>query len=549
LTAGRAGAALERARWLVAEAADVPGPDGRDATGVLEELTVAQAVIRRRVEAALALPLAQREVALAAVLASASDSPEALAALAALPLAPVTDLVAVPAAAASGPAGAVLVRWRAADAVTAVSFRVDRVVAGTLGAAPVRVSLGTTVAAEFTDTGAPAWAPVFYEVTTLSGTRRSLVARSAPVVLTREVEAVRAHQTSDAVRLTWRLEGPVQLVTIERAVEAVEPVGPVTAEGDDGSAHQPAGADRDVDRSVRHTRIGGGSLIDPDVQPGVTYRYRLSVEYVAADGTPARTAGVEMSVAVAPRPAPVLDLAVAFSAGETMLRWTAPPGHEVRVYATPGVLVDTGLPPGGRFGPAAAPTIGPFGPENADLPVDAITGPARLLGATRHGRLLDTAAVGPVIYTPVSVLHGRGVVGRAVQHVAPGGVTELRAEDHGDELVIYFRLAPGLTEARVVWRRDRMPTGPDDPAASAATVATAGLQHRGGGWRLSAPPDGWPYYVACFPVFRVAGQPRAAAAGAELVARAPVRPLAEPASPPQVVGAGPLAAPAPTYLM
>ncbi|MBL7622473.1 zinc ribbon domain-containing protein, partial [Frankia sp. AgB1.8] len=554
-TAGRAQAALDRARWLVAQAADVRGPDGRDGAEVLGELTVAQAMIRRRVDAALGLPPAQREAALVAVLASASDSPEALAALAALPLAAPADLVAVPTV-ATGPTGAVLLRWRSADTAAPVSFRVDRVVAGTLGIPPTRSGLGTTTVAELTDAGAPAWAPVFYEVTAFSASRRSAVARTAPLVLTREVEQLRAQQTADGVRLTWRLDGPVQVVTVERAVDAVDALDPSVAQEAGEDADPAAGGDtvpsaaRVVDRSVRHTRAGGGTLTDPDVQPGVTYRYRLSVEYVAADGMPARTAGIEISVAVVARPLPVLDLAVSYSAGGTMLRWSAPPGPDVRVYATPGVLPDVGAPPGGRFGPPPAAPVGPFGPENIDLPLEALTGPVRLVGSSRRGRLLDPAAVGPVVYTPVSVLGGRGVIGRPVQHIAPGGVTELRAEDRGDELVLFFRLAPGLTEARVLWRRDRTPTGPDDPTASAATVTVAGLQSRGGGWRLSAPRDGWPYYVACFPVFRVGGQPRAAAAGAEVVVRAPARPRVDAgtAAPLAAAAAGPLAAPGPSYL-
>ncbi|MBL7502299.1 zinc ribbon domain-containing protein, partial [Frankia sp. CN7] len=539
--AGRAEAALERARWLVAQAADVPGPDGRSASEVLEELTVAQAMIRRRVDAALALPIAAREAALVAVLASAADSPEALAALNALPLAPPMDLAAFPVGGAAAAAtGAVLLRWRVADAAAPVSFRVDRVVASTLGAPPARSSLGVTTSPELTDAGAPAWAPVYYEVTAVSGSRRSAVARTVPLVLTREVDLLGAQQTDEGVRLTWRLDGPVQVVTVERAVEAVDPMD-ADEDGADPAGGPPTGglalpSARDVDRSVRHTRVSGGQLVDPDVQPGVTYRYRLSVEYVTADGTPARTAGVEVSVAVVARPRPVLDLSVAFAAGETMLRWTAPPGSDVRIYATPGVLPDLGAAAAGRF---TGPSAGPFGPESVDLPLGAVTESSRLVGTSRRGRLLDSAAAGPVIYTPVSMLGGHGVVGRPVQHVAPGGVTELRAEDRGDELVLYFRLAPGLSEARVLWRRDRMPTGPDDPTASAATVTTAGLELRGGGWRLAAPRDGWPYYVACFPIFRVAGQPRAAAAGAELVARAPAMP---PSTDPAAPGTGPMAA-------
>ncbi|MBX6390490.1 MAG: zinc ribbon domain-containing protein [Frankia sp.] len=512
--AGRAEAALEGARWLVAQAADVPGPDGRLAAEVLDELTAAHEMIRRRVDAALALPNpADREAALVAVLASASDNQRALAALAALPLPPPTELVAVPAGARAtpGPVGGVVLRWRAVDSAEQVSYRVDRVVAGPPGGAAVRSSLGTTGATELIDAAAPAWTPVYYEVTAVSGTRRSVGARTAPLVVPREVAQPQARQTSAGVRLSWRLDGPPRLVTIERVVEAV----------DDEAAADGGGSSVTVG-SVRHTRVSGYELTDPDVRPGVTYRYRLSVEYVAADGTPARTPGVETMIAVIARPRPVLDLSVGFVAGETVLRWTAQPNAEVAVYATAGVLPDA---PG-----QAAP--GPLGMENSEVALPALTGPVRLVGTSRDGRLADPAAAGPVVYTPVTVSGGRGVVGRAVQHVAAGGITDLRAEDRGDELALFFRLAPGLGEARVLWRRDRMPTGPDDQGASAATVTTSALALHGGGWRLAAPRDGWPYYIACYPVFRVGGQARAAAAGAELVARASAQPLPTPAAPP-----------------
>nr|MDT0665375.1 hypothetical protein [Micromonospora sp. DSM 115978] len=102
----REDAAADGARWLAAQAVDVPGPDGRTAAEVLADLTAHQNVIRRRVEAANSLPLEAREAALVAVLASAADNREAMAALASLPLSPPTELTASPAG------GSMMLRWR-----------------------------------------------------------------------------------------------------------------------------------------------------------------------------------------------------------------------------------------------------------------------------------------------------------------------------------------------------------------------------------------------------------------------------------------------------
>ncbi|WP_261553791.1 zinc ribbon domain-containing protein [Frankia tisae] len=533
--ASRADAALDDARWLAAQAADVPGPDGRGPAEVLAELIAAQAVIRRRVEAARALPREAQEAALAAVLATAADNREALAALAALPLSSPSDLAAV-----AGPDGSVQLRWRASPSVGGpVSYRVERVVlvegaAATLG----RRSLGTTRSTELYDAGAPAWTPVRHEVTAICGERRSEPVATQPVVCTRDLAELRAERTAAGIRLHWQLDGALSVVTVERTAAPGSPVS------------QPP----------RRARVTGGVFHDTDVVVGATYRYHVFVEYHDAAGHPVRTPGAEAEVEVTARPRPVQDLAAVTTSGRTTLRWTPPPGWEVRIYATPapagpGGVGGVGGGPGGtgpRFGPGSGPLplpgagsgplplrgsgplfVGGLGAEGDDVQLAAITGPVRLVGTSRTGQAAESAPVGEVIYTPVTVQGETAVVGRAVRHVVIEPVRDLRADDRGESIVLSFQMPPGVTEARVLWRRDRTPTGPDDPYAARAKVTNTSLEIKGG-WHLAAPADGWAYHVAAYPMYRAGGIARVATAGVAVLARPATR-----SDPPPPTASGP----------
>ncbi|MEX5634682.1 zinc ribbon domain-containing protein [Parafrankia sp. FMc2] len=449
----RPDAAIERARWLVARAADVPGPDGRTPADVLGELTAEQAVIRRRVEAARGLPPHQREAALVAVLATAVDSQDALRALAAVPLAPPDDLTAAVVD------NAVVLRWRPSPSAGPVTYRVERITEQPGSARADRRALGTTGATELADAGAPAWATVRHEVTALSGDRRSRPVTTRPVIAVRDIADLRAEATPTGVRLTWRPGGPSDTVTIERTVD---PDSAVTA-------------------PPRRARVTGGSFLDPDVLPGVGYQYRAFVEYTDIDGNAARTAGAQAEFGVPSRRRPVTDLMTGSEGDQVTLRWNARAGAEVRVYAVPvpvagpvtfagaGIgasggagasgrtaAAGAGLPgavdpgfagpgvnapgPGGDAGLPGDPTSGPLallGQEGAEVPLAALLPPLRLVGASRYGQLRDAAVPGSsglreLIYTPVTVTGDLGVVGRSVRHRMPAPVPPPapRAADH-----------------------------------------------------------------------------------------------------------------------
>ncbi|MCL9797561.1 zinc ribbon domain-containing protein, partial [Frankia sp. AgKG'84/4] len=193
-------------------------------------------------------------------------------------------------------------------------------------------------------------------------------------------------------------------------------------------------------------------------------------------------------------------------------------------------------------GPLVMPGSGPLplgglGVEGDEVALDAITGPVRLVAASRVGQAVESAPVGEAVYTPVTVHGSTAVVGRALRHVVIEPVRDLRADDRGESIILSFQMPPGVSEARVFWRRDRPPTGPDDPLAASARVTNASLEIKGG-WHLAAPADGWAYHVSAYPVYRVGEVARIAAVGVSVLARAATRADPPPVGVPSAVSPG-----------
>ncbi len=403
--------------------------------------------------------------------------------------------------------GAVLLRWTPPASSGPVAFRVLRVVADpTAPSGRAERSLGTTGSTELSDAGVPRGVTVWHEVMSTAGGRRSKPVRTPPLVITPDVTDLRALMDGDGVALSWQFDAGYDDVLIERTFDESSPFRGAT----------------------RRIRASGGGHVDRDVQTGATYRYRVRVSYPDPFGALAHTGGVEVIVTVVVRPRPVLDLEVDSSSGVTILRWTTVPGALVRIYATespadPSDPATAGTSaeetPGGDRGCGPGPQPQPLGPVDHELSAASLKGRERLVGSSRRGRLVDTAAAGPTVYTPVSIAEDRAVVGRSTRHQPGPHIRELQAVDHGTEIVLTFQMPPGITEARVLWRHDAAPTGPDDPAARNAKVTNASLEIRGG-WHLRAPDDGAAYHFAVYPLVRTAGGVRALSSGAHVVARA-----------------------------
>jgi hypothetical protein len=474
VAAGRIWAAYDRAARLHRTASDLPSPAGVPVDQRRSELATLKAELQTLVRDAVALPPEAAEAALARLLARAVDCPEAIAALAGIPLAAPSGLrVQV---SESG----VSLQWRPSNAPGPVSYRVVRL-AGLPGRTPTPATIGTTSATSLEDAGAPGGTELIYEVSAVAGRRSSEPLVSAPVLMIRDVTAVRAEVSDGQVELIWSGLVGGGAVVIERSTDQAA-----------------------LKRRIRPDEPN--RYVDPDVVPGPVYTYRVFVEYRRAGAAPTVTDGRSVSVRMPPRPIAVRDLWARTDADRTVLNFSTPPDGVVRIYAVTdaSVLAEPG-------------TV--LNPQQ----LAALNDRARLVGTARR-RLIDPVAVGRIRYTPVTVVEDQAVVGAALEHLAVGRVTNLDAVDHGDRVRLTFDLPRGATEAMIRWRFGEPPSGLDDPQAQAAKVTNTKLEISGG-FDVVAPDDGRALHVAVYPALRLqSGALTAAGTPATLEAR-PGRPL------------------------
>jgi len=452
ISAGRIWTAYDRAARLHRTASDVLGPAGVDIDQRHSELATVKAEVQAQVRTAAAQPPEAAETALVRILAGAVDSPEAIAALAGIPLAApsglrvrVTD-------------GGVVLEWRPSPAPGPVSYRVVRV-ATLPDHTPASATIGTTSATGLEDAGAPGGTELTYQVSAVAGRRASEPLISEPVLMIRDITALRADTSDDGVVLTWSGQVGGGAVLIERS-------------------NDQAGLKRRI-RPDQPNRY-----VDTDVLSGPTYGYRVFVEYRRSGSAPTVTDGRSVSIRVPPRPVAVKDLWARTEPDRTVLNFSTPPDGMVQIYAGPGPLAAPGtiLDPG---------------------QLAALAGRARLVGTARR-RVIDPDAAGRIRYTPVTVVEDRAIVGAGLDHLAIGRVTNLAAVDRGSSLLLTFDLPRGATEAMIRWRFGQPPTGLDDSAAQAAKVTNTKLEIAGG-FEIAAPNDGRALHVAVYPALRLDG--------------------------------------------
>ncbi len=483
VSAGRIWAANDRVARLHRIASDVPGPSGMDVDQRRSELATIKAEIQTRVRDAAALPPQTAELALTRLLAEAVDCPEAIAAVAGIPLAAPTELrVQV------NETGVAL-QWRPSSAPGPVSYRVVRIATPPdhrASAADHRASsatVGRTSATGLEDAGAPGGIELTYQVCAVAGSRSSEPLISEPVLMIRDIAALRGQTSDDGIELTWsgQIEGGA--VVIERSTDQ-----------------------RPLVRRIRPDQPN--RYVDADVVPGSTYRYRVFVEYRRAGSAPTVTEGRSVNVRLPPQPIPVRDLWARTEPDRTVLNFSTPPAGLVQIYAGTGAEAVPLAEPGSVLGMNE---------------LAALTARVRLVGTARR-RVIDPDAVGRVRYTPVTVVEDRAVVGVGLDHLAVGRVTNLAALDRGSSLLLTFDLPRGATEAVIRWRFGEPPSGPDDPAAQAAKVTNTKLEIVGG-FEIPASDDGRALHVAVYPGVRVDGTLTPGPYPATLEARA-ARPLA-----------------------
>jgi len=471
VSAGRIWAAYDRTSRLHRLASDVPGPSGVTVEQRRSELATRKADVQRQVRDAAAHPPEAAEAALARLLATAVDCPEAIAALAGIPLAAPTGLrVQVSEA-------GVALEWRPSSAPGPVSYRVVRIAALPERAA-ASVTIGTTSATGLEDAGAPGGAELTYQVSAVSGRRTSEPLSSEPVLLIRDITGLRAETSDDSVVLAWSGQVGGGSVVIERSTDQAA-----------------------LKRRIRPDQPN--RYVDADVVPGTNYGYRVFVEYRRAGSAPTVTDGRSVSVRLSPRPIAVQDLWARSEPDRTVLDFSTPPDGIVQIYAGTTPLAE----PGTLLDPHQ---------------LAALADRARLVGAGRR-RLIDPGAVGRIRYTPVTVVEDRAIVGVGLDHLAVGRITNLAAVERGDSLLLTFDLPRGATEAMICWRFGEPPSGLADPAALTAKVTNTKLEIAGG-FEIVAPDDGRALHVAVYPALRLDGTLTPGPDPATLPARA-ARPL------------------------
>ena len=437
-------AARSALRRLGQTAGDVAGPSGDLPAARAKEIERRLAELDGVLGRARAAAGAARERALVEALALAADCEEAATALDAI---------------APEPAGAVRVQMGSAGpAVTwapsptiAARYAVTRTDVGS-GAS---TALGDTTHTSLDDRDAPTGAVVRYDVTTVRGTSRSLPSTSPPLTVAREVEGLSLADGDGEVRITWQpVPASARVLVFRRDAR--------------GGEEQELVADRSgiVDRSVRN---------------GQRYGYHVRVEYAGSGGRTQSTEGLTVFGQPAPPPEGIEALTVHQLADGLIVEFAPPPVGSVTILRCDS---EPTVDPGATADPTRLAELGRV------LPTDS-----------RGAR--DSAPSGICWYLPVTIAGGTAVIGRAHRHLALADIANVTAVERPHEVRVTWEWPDAVRIAKVMWRRDRQPAGPDDPDAESAWVRLGEYRDHGG-FAIDA-RGGQPVFVAVVPGIRVDG--------------------------------------------
>lgn len=349
----------------------------------------------------------EREGALIEVLRLASDCEEAERELDKLPPQP-PDSVEVT---ASG--GALVVRWEP-SATPGVGYAVSRV---TLPSG-LESRVGETEDLRLEDTAAAPGAVVRYRVAATRGRASSAPVGSETAVAAYEVSDLAATAGDGRVDLSWTPLGDCGRVVVERREEGggtpVEIVPDLT----------------------------GAS--DRDVVNGRRYAYRVLAEYPSPDGGVVRTGGRTVFAQPVEKPRPLEGLRVRAGRDRVEIDFEPPAFGSVAVFRST---------------------------REPDLAKGDVLDPGRLVDLGQQLTVQGATAVDPeppagrCYYLPVTTAGSTAVAGTVVPHVALPAIENAQVVAQGKRALVTWSWPEGVTIARVVWRHDRRPDGPEDPEA------------------------------------------------------------------------------------
>ena len=458
-------AARTALRRLQTDASDVTGPLGDSPAIRLKEVERRLAELDAVLVRARAASRATREQILVEALDLAADCDEATAALDAI-----ASEAPGPVRAQMSASGPVL-RWAPSPTV-AVRYAVRRldVRDGT------SVELGETAQTSFEDRAAATGALVRYEVITVRGRSRSAASASEAIVVAREVGGLSLVNGDGEARLAWQ---PVPLSARVRVFRR---------DAGGGDDHELA-----ADRS---------GLVDRTVRNGQRYAYRVSVEY-SGDGTETQcTGGLTVFGQPTPPPEGIEGLTVRQLLDGVMVEFQPPPTGVITVLRCD---TEPQIEFGGAVDPARLTDLGRV------LPIDG------------HGAR-DGSPSGICWYLPITVAGGTAVAGRARRHLALPDIANVKTVEHPGAVRVTWQWPDGVRLAKVLWRRDRQPAGPDDAEADTAWVRLGEYRDHGG-FAIDA-HGAAPVFIAVVPAIRVDGDLLAGTA-IPRASRAAIRPTAK----------------------
>lgn len=411
-------------RRLLAElerkAKDFPGPTGELPAKALETSRERVAEAEAALARARGLQEEARERGLIEALHLAADCAEAERELDKMPL-------QAPAAVEVNATGAVMtVRWTASP-TSGVRYLVCRDDEGRSSV------VGEVDGLEIADSGAKPGAVLRYTVGAVRGRARSPVAASAPVTVALEVSGLSASGGDGEVRLSWAPRHDAGRVVVTRRDEVDGSEAPVVS--DSGGA---------TDRSVVNGR---------------RYTYLVRVEYPGLGGKLVRTPGLTVFAEPVERPKPLRELGVQAAAPGVTLSFERPENGTVSIFRC---LEDPELELGAELEPKTVAALG------------------QVLAVSGSSAADPDPPAGRCFYQAVTIAGGLAIAGVAVRHVALAEIANVRAVANGRQAQVTWTWPDGVTLARVVWRHDRQPAGPEDADSQAIDYRLGEYRDRGG---------------------------------------------------------------------
>jgi hypothetical protein len=435
-------AAISHLARLEQTASDVSSPSGQTVSerraAVAERLRVVEALL----VSARAQEAHEREQSFARALEQATDCREAEQELARIEPLPPTDVQA------SIDGNAVTVHWQASRSPGPRRYQVRRMV----GQSAAGVEVGTTTSLHSNDPAPPTGQNVRYCVLTERAGRTSRLACSQPLFVLRDIESLAVIERDGEVQLTWRPVDANAQVEVKRTDEH----GDVT--------------------QLRGERDG---LLDRDVRPEGSYRYRIRATYATAREQSIHTAGRVVFAKPARRPEPICDLAAEADGAKVRLR-CAPLGSGQAIVLRCARQ--------------------PEEPEGAELTQQDMSGIGERLQQDSEG-IYDSSPAACTWYLPISQSGAYLIAGRAIRHLALTPITDVRATDHGSSVRLTWAWPTDTRAAIVAWRRDRQPSDAEDQRAKRIAITQAQYVDRGG-VDLDA-PGSQPVFIAVFAATRI----------------------------------------------